>query len=87
MESLQESLAADGEAFGIKGTLVEAGAYATTFTSEASLKRASSHEAYDALRAWVLGGLAGESRGDPSPSSTPPTHLCASSLAAGPCPS
>lgn len=65
VESIHEGLAAEVEAFGIKVTLLEPGAYATSFTSDASLKRADSLDVYADLRKKVLGGLADAARGNP----------------------
>ena len=65
IESLHESLAQEVEAFGIKVTLIEPGAYATEFSSASSLKRADSLEVYDSLRQQIFGNLSGEKRGDP----------------------
>ena len=63
VESIQESLAAEVNPFGIKVTLVEPGAYATEFG--ASRKEATRLEAYNELRTRIMGSLASEKRGDP----------------------
>ena len=65
VESLHESLAPEVRPFGIKVTLLEPGAYATTFASQASLKMAPSLDTYADLRQRVFGALSGEQRGDP----------------------
>jgi NAD(P)-dependent dehydrogenase (short-subunit alcohol dehydrogenase family) len=65
IESLHESLAPEVAPFGIKVTLIEPGAYATTFTSAASLKMAAGLDAYADLREKVRAGLSGAQRGDP----------------------
>jgi len=65
VESIHESLAPEVKSFGIKVTLIEPGAYATEFASSASLKMTAGLDAYDSFRQQVMGGLAGEVRGDP----------------------
>ncbi len=45
-EAIQESLAAEVKSFGIKVSIIEPGAYATEFGSQASLKFAESMEVY-----------------------------------------
>lgn len=65
LESIHESLAPEVEAFGVKVTLIEPGAYATGFASPVSLKMAPGMDAYADLRARVFGGLASAERGDP----------------------
>ena len=65
IEGLHESLAKEVQAFGIKVTLVEPGAYATEFGSPASLKHAKGLDVYDDLRQQVFGGLQSQKRGDP----------------------
>ena len=65
IESLHESLAAEVKPFGIKVTLLEPGAYATTFASPASLKIAPELDVYADFRKQIFGSLATEKRGDP----------------------
>ena len=65
IESLHESLAAEVKPFGIKVTLIEPGAYATTFASPSSLKMSTGLDAYAELREQIFGSLSGEKRGDP----------------------
>ncbi len=64
-EALHESLAQEVESFGIKVTLVEPGAYATTFGSPESLKRAEGMDAYAPLREQIFGNLSTQKRGNP----------------------
>ncbi len=64
-EALHESLAQEVKAFGIKVTLLEPGAYATSFGSPQSLKFAPEMEAYAELRQQVFGRMSGMERGDP----------------------
>ena len=64
-EALHESLAQEVKPFGIKVTLVEPGAYATSFGSPASLKMATGKEEYAGLRQQVFGRLQSMQRGDP----------------------
>ncbi|MGY2734678.1 SDR family NAD(P)-dependent oxidoreductase [Sphingomonas sp. UYP23] len=66
VEGLHEALAQEVAAFGIKVTMIEPGAYATDFASDASLKMSPRMEVYDDLRQKVMGGLANEGRGDPT---------------------
>ena len=56
-ESLNESLAAEVEGFGIKVTMLEPGAYATNFASPKSLKSAPGMDVYADLRSKVFGRL------------------------------
>ena len=65
VEALHESLAQEVKSFGIKVTLVEPGAYATTFGSPESLKMAEGMDAYAPLRQQVFGNLTSMERGDP----------------------
>jgi NAD(P)-dependent dehydrogenase (short-subunit alcohol dehydrogenase family) len=65
IEALHESLAPEVAPFGIKVTLIEPGAYATTFTSGESLKMAPGLDAYAELREKVRAGLSNAQRGDP----------------------
>jgi NAD(P)-dependent dehydrogenase (short-subunit alcohol dehydrogenase family) len=64
-EALHESLAQEVRAFGVKVTLIEPGAYATSFGSPESLKIAPGLAIYDELRQQVFGGMASLERGDP----------------------
>lgn len=64
-EALHESLAQEVKDFGIAVTLLEPGAYATEFSSPASLKRSAGLDAYAELRERVSGSLSNEVRGDP----------------------
>ncbi len=65
-EALHESLAQEVKAFGINVTLIEPGAYATSFGSPESLKVAAGMDAYSEMRQQVMGRLRGQERGDPS---------------------
>ena len=64
-EALHESLADEVKEFGIKVTLLEPGAYATSFGTPASRKMASAMDAYAALRKQVQARLSSIERGDP----------------------
>ncbi len=64
-EALHESLAQEVKAFGIKVTLIEPGAYATSFGSPESLKFAPPMDAYAELRQQVFGRMSSMKRGDP----------------------
>lgn len=64
-EALHESLAREVGSFGIKVTLLEPGAYATSFGSPESLKIAAGMDTYDELRQQVFEGLASQERGEP----------------------
>ncbi len=65
-EALHESLAQEIKPFGIKVTLIEPGAYATSFGSPESLKMAPGMDIYADLRQQVFGHLRSAERGDPS---------------------
>ena len=65
VEALHESLAQEVKPFGIKVTLIEPGAYATTFGSPESLKMAPGMDVYADLRKEVFGHLQGQKQGDP----------------------
>ncbi len=65
-EALHESLAQEVKAFGIKVTLIEPGAYATSFGSPESLKIAPGMDTYNELRQQVFGQLRSQERGDPA---------------------
>ena len=65
-EALHESLAQEVKGFGIKVTLIEPGAYATSFGSPESLKIAPGMDAYAELRQQVFGRLTSQERGDPA---------------------
>ena len=64
-EALHDSLSQEVNAFGIKVTLIEPGAYATEFGSPASLKMAAGMEEYAGLRQQVFGRLGSMERGNP----------------------
>jgi NAD(P)-dependent dehydrogenase (short-subunit alcohol dehydrogenase family) len=64
-EGLHESLAAEVKGFGIAVTLVEPGAYATTFGSAASVRLASATDAYGALWAAITAHMSTMEHGDP----------------------
>lgn len=64
-EALHESLADEVKGFGIKVTLLEPGAYATSFGSPASRKMATGMDAYAELRKQVQSRLSSIERGDP----------------------
>ena len=64
-EALHESLTQEVKAFGIKVTLIEPGAYATSFGSPESLKFAPPMDAYAELRQQVFGRMSSMKRGDP----------------------
>ncbi len=65
-EALHESLAQEVQGFGIKVTLIEPGAYATTLGSPESLKIAPGMDTYNELRQQVFGHMSSMERGDPS---------------------
>ena len=64
-EALHESLAQEVKGSGVKVTLIEPGAYATSFGSPASLKMATGKEEYAELRQQVFGRLQSAERGNP----------------------
>lgn len=66
-EAIYESLAAEVNQFGIAVTLIEPGAYATTFGSQESLKFADNQPlyVYDELKAEVFGNIQRLEKGDP----------------------
>ena len=65
-EALHESLAQEVKPFGIHVTLLEPGAYATSFGSPESLKMAAGMDIYSELREQVFGHLTSQERGDPA---------------------
>ncbi len=65
-EAIHESLAKEVEAFGIKVTIVEPGAYATEFGSQDSLKFAAGMNIYGDFKNEFFGRLRGMERGDPN---------------------
>ena len=65
-EAIHESLAAEVEAFGIKVTLIEPGAYATEFGSPESLKMAKGLDIYTDFKGQFVQGLRNLERGDPN---------------------
>ena len=64
-EAIHESLAAEVKPFGIKVTIIEPGAYATEFGSQASLKFADGMEVYTDFKAQFFEGLQRMERGNP----------------------
>lgn len=68
-EAIHESLANEIKQFGINVTIIEPGAYATEFGSQASIKFAASQPVYDDLRNQIIERLRGMERGNPE--STP----------------
>ncbi len=64
-EALHDSLAQEVKGFGIKVTLLEPGAYATTLGSPESLKMAANMDVYNELRQQVFGNMSSMERGDP----------------------
>ncbi|WP_353719058.1 SDR family NAD(P)-dependent oxidoreductase [Dyadobacter sp. 676] len=65
-EAIHESLAAEVEAFGIKVTIIEPGAYATEFGSQQSLRFAGGMEVYEDFKTQVIAGIRSIERGDPN---------------------
>ena len=68
-EALHESLAQEVKSFGIAVTLIEPGAYATSFGSPESLKRAAGMDTYDTLRRQIFGHITSLERGSPQATS------------------
>ena len=64
-EALHESLAQEVKGFGIKVSIIEPGAYATSFGSPQALKMARAKEEYAGLREQVFGRMLSMQRGDP----------------------
>jgi NADP-dependent 3-hydroxy acid dehydrogenase YdfG len=64
-EAIHESLAAEVAAFGIRVTIIEPGAYATEFGSEASLKFAAGMDIYNDFKEQFFGQLRSMERGNP----------------------
>lgn len=64
-EAIYESLAMEVKPFGIDVTIIEPGAYATTFGSPESLKFADNQPIYDPLKAEVFGNIQRLEKGDP----------------------
>jgi len=64
-EALHESLAQEVRGFGVAVTLIEPGAYATSFGSSESLKMAPGMDVYNELRQQILGAMSSMERGDP----------------------
>jgi NADP-dependent 3-hydroxy acid dehydrogenase YdfG len=64
-EAIHESLALEVKNFGIKVTIVEPGAYATEFGSQASLKFAEGLAIYTDFKNEFIGGLMNLERGNP----------------------
>lgn len=65
VEAMHEALAAEIAPFGIKVTLLEPGAYATDFSSAASLKMAPGLDVYAELRRQAFAAGAAMAFGDP----------------------
>lgn len=65
-EAIHESLAAEVKSFGIKVTIIEPGAYATEFGSQASLKFATGLDIYAGFKEQVIGQVMAIERGDPN---------------------
>ncbi len=64
-EALHETLAAEVKAFGINVTMLEPGAFATTFASPQSMTVAAGIDVYAELRKQVHERLSNQDRGDP----------------------
>lgn len=64
-EAIHESLAMEVKQFGINVTIIEPGAYATEFGSQAPLKGANSLPVYDDLRNLVIESIGGMEKGNP----------------------
>uniref|UniRef100_UPI0025E126B7 SDR family NAD(P)-dependent oxidoreductase n=1 Tax=Pedobacter sp. UBA5917 TaxID=1947061 RepID=UPI0025E126B7 len=64
-EAIHESLAAEVKSFGIKVTIIEPGAYATEFGSQASLKFAEGMDVYTDFKNQFFEGLQNMERGNP----------------------
>jgi len=64
-EAIHESLAKEVEAFGIKVTIIEPGAYATEFGSQDSLKFAAGMDLYTDFKTKFVDSLKTMERGDP----------------------
>ncbi|WP_268223344.1 SDR family NAD(P)-dependent oxidoreductase [Sinomicrobium oceani] len=64
-EAIHESLAAEVKAFGIHVTIIEPGAYATEFGSQASLRFSDNQAQYDDLRASVWENIGQYEKGNP----------------------
>ncbi len=65
-EAIHESLAAEVKAFGIKVTIIEPGAYATEFSSQASLQSAAAMDLYKDFKEAFFNELEGMEMGDPA---------------------
>jgi NAD(P)-dependent dehydrogenase (short-subunit alcohol dehydrogenase family) len=65
-EAIHESLAIEVKPFGIKVTIIEPGAYATDFGSQASLKVAPGLDIYADLRTQIFDRLKNSQGGDPN---------------------
>jgi len=64
-EAMHESLAQEVQGFGIKVTMLEPGAYATSFASQTSLKMSPVIDVYADLRTQLFAGAANMEFGDP----------------------
>ncbi|HKN28826.1 MAG TPA: SDR family NAD(P)-dependent oxidoreductase [Roseiarcus sp.] len=67
IEGFAEALAAEVNAFGIRTTIIEPGAYATDFLSGGSLKTAEPRAIYNKVRDDLAQMLSAELLGDPAP--------------------
>jgi len=65
-EAIHESLSMEVKQFGINVTIIEPGAYATEFGSQASLTDENSLPVYDGLRDKIIQGLGSMERGNPN---------------------
>lgn len=68
-EAIHESLATEIKQFGIDVTIIEPGAYATEFGSQASIKFTASQPVYDDLRNQIIERLRSMERGNPEATS------------------
>jgi len=64
-EAIHESLAAEVKQFGIDVTIIEPGAYDTSFGSHESLRFAASRPIYDVLKAEIMESISRLEKGDP----------------------
>lgn len=65
-EAIHESLSMEVKQFGINVTIIEPGAYATEFGSQASLTDENSLPVYEGLRNKIIQGLGSMERGNPN---------------------
>ena len=66
VEAIAEALAAEVAAFGIKVTIIEPGAYATNFLSDASIKQAVPNPIYNPVRDQLAAMLTPDMIGNPA---------------------